>query len=196
MVAATPKNISFISYDKKVDVCKMSTQAYSKQYCMEYKDYPLADFASRMLGLQRLGVTVTHRAKAHLNNLLTGAPVAKTSAPIDPTTRVKAVSDAVLAAPPKEPKAPKAPKEPKDPSATKEPRGRRDKLASDAKIKKLADNPAREGTIRHAIVETIFQSKTVAMACDSTVERKDGTEYKIGIPDIYFCVDNGLIELA
>jgi hypothetical protein len=49
--------------------------------------------------------------------------------------------------------------------------------------------------MRHAIVETIFAAKTVHEAVSSTVERKDGTEYKIGLPDIYFALENNLIEL-
>ena len=62
-------------------------------------------------------------------------------------------------------------------------------------IKVVGKNTARLGTTRHAIVETIFQAKTVAQALDSSVTRKDGTDYKLGSPDVYFALESGLIEL-
>ena len=123
--------------------------------------------------------------------------MAKTSAPIPASAvAVPAATSAKTEKVEKTPKAPKAETKVEGEAGEKAPRNRREKLAADAKIKVLGANPARTGTMRHEIVETIFQAKTVAMALDSSVTRKDGSDYKVGLPDLYFALENGLIELV
>lgn len=199
-VEVGPKFTTFIARDgKSVDLRKLPTEEYNKLYRLEYQDYSLAEYARKSFNSQRYGVIVTSRAKAHLNHLLQEPSMAKTSKPVaaEPVVPAPKGKSAPVAAP-AEPKAEKKAKI-VDPTATEggesTGRARREKLPNDGVIKKLAENPARVGTIRHAIVDTIFQAKTVDVALASTVERKDGTEYKIGLPDLYFALDNGLIEI-
>ena len=184
---------------KHIDLHALHTAKFEAQYGMLYQDYPLHEYAQRLFNTSQYGVIVTSRAAAHLHYLTSHKEpsMAKTSAPIPaaataaiaPTKATKA-SAAVPA-----PKAVKEPKAPVEPGEEKAPRNRREKLEADKKIKVLAANPARVGTMRHEIVNTIFQAKTVAEALDSTVTRKDNTEYKIGLPDLYFALENSLIEL-
>ena len=189
----------FISRDgKKIDLRKLPTATFDKQYGLEYQDYPLNEFAQRLINASQYGVIVTSRAHAHLTHLLHKEPsMAKTSAPIPASAvAVPAATSVKTEKVEKAPKAPKAETKVEGAEGEKAPRTRREKLASDAKIKVLAANPARTGTMRHEIVETIFAAKTVAMALDSSVTRKDGTDYKVGLPDLYFALENGLIELV
>lgn len=177
---------------KHVDLHALYTPKFEAQYGLIHKDYPLDEFAQRLFNTTQYGVIVTSRAAAHLHHLITHkeTSMAKTSAPI-PAAATAAI------APTKTAKAEKvAPaKVAKVEGAEKAPRNRREKLEADKKIKVLAANPARTGTMRHEIVNMIFQAKTVAEALDSTVERKDKTEYKIGLPDLYFALENSLIDL-
>ena len=108
------------------------------------------------------------------------APPAVAKAKVEPIAKVAKV---------------KAEKPAGEEGAEKAPRNRREKIDGDKKIKVIGSNTARVGSIRHGIVETIFAAKTVSEASQSTVTRKDGTEYKIGLPDIYFCLENNLIEV-
>lgn len=192
----------FISRDgKKIDLRKLPTAAFEKQYGLVYQDYPLNEFAQRLLNAAQYGVIVTSRASAHLLNLIYNKEpsMAKTSAPIPAAVvQIPAATSAKTEKVEKVVKAPKAETKTKTEGVEGEraPRNRREKLAADAKIKVLAANPARTGTMRHEIVETIFQAKTVAMALDSSVTRKDGSDYKVGLPDLYFALENGLIELV
>jgi hypothetical protein len=188
----------YIAKEKsKVDVLKTSRAAFDKEYCMEVTEYSLADFANRTLKLKELGVQITSRAAAHLNTISKEPFMAKVQ-------KIQEPEDAVVPAtkPAKELKVPKMPKEPKAPKLNEDgtiieptPRNRREKIDGDRKIKVVGTNPARTGTTRHAIVEFILASRTVAEALDNGVARKDGTEYKIGLPDIYFALENHLIEL-
>jgi hypothetical protein len=196
----------YIAKEKsKVDVLKTSRAAFDKEYCMEVTEYSLADFANRTLKLKELGVQVTPRAAAHLTPISKEPLMAKVQKIQEPASGTWDTPDTPVvpaAKPAKEPKAPKAPKEPKAPKLNEDgtiieptPRNRREKIDGDRKIKVIGANPARLGTTRHAIVEFILGARTVAEALDNSVVRKDGTEYKIGMPDIYFALENKLIEL-
>jgi len=190
----------FVAKDKKeVGVHKLPTGKFEEVYNLEYTEYPLADYANRTLGLQQYGVIIASRARVHLRAIIEKEPaMAKPTAPVstkaapvvDP--KAKAVKPAA-AAPEAKTKVAKEPKEPKAEGATRE---RREKLNGASKIKVIGKNTARVGSTRHSIVETILAARTVAEALDSTVSRKDGTEYKIGTPDLYFALENNLIELV
>lgn len=191
----------YIRKDKKnVELHKMDSAKFHAFYTLEYTNYPLAGFATRTMGLRDLGVVITPSANAHLRAIISQEPsMAKPTAPVSTkTTALPEPKAKVATAKAAEPKAVKVsePKAPKEPKAEGEGRTRRDKFDSSAKIKAIGKNTARVGSVRHSIVETILMAKTVAEALDSTVQRKDGTDYKIGTPDIYFALETGLIELV
>lgn len=210
-------NTKFIPLSKKrIDLATVSNDVFEKLYTSVYAGYSLEKFAQMVFGRQQYGVIVTHRAKAHLNHFSKELPMSKlgtevTAPKSEPAKDIKVPETPVVPAGPpipelKKVKEPKAPKEPKEPKAPKEPildadgnpikaRNKREKFVPEKKIKVLAPNPARVGTIRFNIVETICLAKNVQEALDSTVTRKDGTEYKIGVPDLYFALDNGIISL-
>jgi len=181
---------------KKVDVEKMSTEKFNDLYTLEHPEYSLVDFANRTLGLQKYGVLITPRARLYLTAILENKEffMAKPTAPV--STKAAPLPEPKKAVPtprnaPAEPKAAKEPKAEGDEGS----RVRREKLDSGLKIKVIGQNTARVGTVRHAIVENILKARTVAEALDTEVPRKDGTAYKIGTPDLYFALDNKLIEL-
>lgn len=199
MVEAGPKFTTFIARDKKkIDLFKLPNAEFSKQYCFEYEGYSTAEFAKRLLSNASLGYQVTTRAKAHLTNLHKETPMAKltktdetAAAPAEKAKKAAPAATAEKAAP--APKTATAPVLPKDKEFV--PRQRRDGFDGSARIKKIGENPARQGTIRHAIIDTILQARTVQEALDSSVERKDKSECKIGLPDLYFALDNKVIEI-
>lgn len=118
----------------------------------------------------------------------------KIAAPVK-TAPVAPISNTQKVAPVAKPAKVKVEKPATDGDVEKAPRNRRDKIEGDKKIKVIGSNTARAGSVRHGILETIFASKTVSEATQSTVQRKDGTDYTIGMPDIYFCLENKLIEI-
>lgn len=75
-------------------------------------------------------------------------------------------------------------------------RGRVSLLAG-FKIKKVknAENPAREGTLRYALVEAILASSDTDSAIGVEVSAGEKTG-RVTSADIKFCKDNGLIELV
>ena len=196
-------NTKYVSHlGKKVDLRVCSNAKFAKEFSRTYTGYDLVLFAKKLLGLQQYGVIVTHRAKAHLTKFYKETPMSKLGTPATPPAAaatdpkaIKLEAPTGIAALVKEPKAPKEPKLAGIDGEEPKPRNRREKFDGTKKIKVLAENPARVGTIRHGIVDTIFAARTVDEALQSNVERKDGTEYKIGVPDIYFALENGLIEL-
>jgi hypothetical protein len=187
----------YIAKEKsKVDVFKTNRADFDKEYCMEVTEYSLADFANRTLKLKELGVQITSRAAAHLNTISKEPLMAKVQKIQEPASETPVVPAAKPVKEPKTPKEPKAPKLNEDGTIIEPtPRNRREKIDGDRKIKVVGVNPARLGTTRHAIVEFILGARTVAEALDNSVVRKDGTEYRIGMPDIYFALENKLIEL-
>lgn len=64
-------------------------------------------------------------------------------------------------------------------------------LAQTGKIKVLAKNPAREGTIRHANLEVILNSKTL----EEALRNLRNMTPPGGMIDVRFAVANGLIEI-
>ena len=202
-VEDTPRGTTtFINKTKKeVGFHKLPTAKFHELYSLEYVEYSLAGYANRTFDLQKYGVVINPMARKHLRAIIEQEPLmAKPTAPVSTKTTPVADPKTTPVADPKakavKEVAPKEPKAPKDEGETTNTRERREKLDGARKIKKLAANPARVGTTRHAIVETIFAARTVAEALDSTVSRKDGTDYKLGLPDIYFALENGLIELV
>lgn len=190
--------VAFISKQgKEVGFHHWPSKKFHDLYSLEYLEYPLHDYARRTLNLRSLGVVINTMARRHLDAILSGEYImAKPTAPVStkaaPVADPKAKKGAAPAAekPAKEPKAPKAEGEG---GTTRE---RREKLDGGAKIKVIGKNPARVGSVRHAIVETIFKARTVAEALDSSVQRKDGSDYKIGTPDLYFALENELITIG
>ena len=66
------------------------------------------------------------------------------------------------------------------------------KMGKTGKIKKLAPNPAREGTKRFTNLEVIYNSKTV----EDALRDLRNLPAPGGMADIRFAVANGLIEIA
>ena len=185
--------VSFISKrGKEVGLHKLPSNEFNSTYTLEYQDYPLRDYAQRTLNLAQLGVAINTTARRHLDAIIRGELMAKPAAPVTSKTAVQDPK----AKPAKEAKPKAAPVVAPEEGGEPKTRNRREKLDSGAKIKVIGKNPARVGTTRHAIVETIFKARTVAEAMDSTVTRKDGTEYKIGAPDLYFALENELITIG
>lgn len=191
LVESDEKFAKIISLDKNtVALRKLPASDLDRTYPSRYDGYPLEDYASRMLNKTSLGVVVTSQAKAILLGIKNKEPnmgkiaTPTKTAPVEekaPKGKVTKVATETKA---------------EDTGAEKGSRNRREKVDGEKRIKVLKENPARKGTVRHAIVETIFAAKTVHEAVSSTVTRKDGEgEYKIGMPDIYFALDNGLIEV-
>lgn len=179
-----------------VDVRKLPANELDRKYPLRYEGYPLEDYASRMLNKPSLGVVVTSRAKAIMLGIINKEPEMGKIA--TPTATKPAATKPAETKPEKPVKGKVAPVAETKTEAAEgtSARVRRDKIEGDKRIKVLKENPARQGTVRHAIVDTIFKAKNVQEAVSSTVTRKDGEgEYKIGMPDIYFALDNGLIEL-
>lgn len=181
-----------------MDVKRLPTSGFDKLYPFRYEGYSLEDYASRMLNNPPAGVVVTPRARAHFQTIIKEPIMGKIAAPVKtaPVAPVAVKPAAKVAPAATKPQAVKAPAE--EGGEPKAPRNRRDKIDGGLKIKALKANPARVGTMRHAIVETIFAAKTVDEALQSTVTRpKEGAgEYKLGLPDIYFALENELIELS
>lgn len=89
----------------------------------------------------------------------------------------------------KKPKAEKKAKAPKKAPLQAKVSGR---MAKTGKIKKLGQNPAREGTKRYENLEVILGSKTV----ESALETLRNMTPPGGMVDIRFAVANGLIEVS
>lgn len=193
LVESDERFAKIISLEKNtVALRKLPASELDREYPSRYDGYPLEDYASRMLNKTSLGAVVTSQAKAILLGIKNKEPI---MGKIQTPTATKPVEE-------KAPKgkiakvAPTAETKAESNGETTGARNRRDKIDGDKRIKVLKENPARKGTVRHSIVETIFAAKTVHEAVSSTVTRKDGEgEYKIGMPDIYFALDNGLIEV-
>lgn len=177
---------AFISKIKsEVGLHRMPTKKFEEKYPLVFPDYPIEEFVVRTIKLKQLGVKIAPMALRHFDAILNKEQnMAKPTEPVS----TKAVAKTATPAAEKAPKAPKS-------EPVGEPRNRRDKIEGTKKIKAVGKNPARVGTTRHAIVETILQARTVSEALDSVVTRKDGTDYKIGTPDLYFALDSGLIEI-
>lgn len=198
LVETGPRFTKFVKRDGKViDIHKLPNPEFEKVYAFVYTDYPLENYASKMLGQTSLGIVVAQRARAVLDTILHKEPImGKIAAPVK-TAPAAPVAEPKAEKPSKVAKVAKTPVEATEgaEATEKAPRNRREKIDGDKRIKVLGQNPARQGTMRFAIVDTIFAAKTVQEAVSSTVERKDGTDYKIGLPDIYFALENNLIEL-
>ncbi len=89
------------------------------------------------------------------------------------------------------------PKEEKSLAPVRKPRTGRKSGLEGMKIKRKARavNPAREGTLRRALVDAVLSAKNVDEVLGVEVSA-GGKTAKVTSADIRFCIGNGLIELV
>lgn len=187
----------------------------SREFHTEFKrmpDYPVKRAAEYYLSIATSLSAGSSKVREHLGRIVADPSLEYDRSLFNPIPKPQPRKDIIMAT--------KGTKAPAKAAAKKTEGGKKPSLASKAASKApvsneteagvprvskyagkditvIGENPAREGTIRHAIIAAIMKAKNTDKVLGTDVSNADGSKTETIAPGhVSWCVSNGVIELA